>query len=86
MTRLSHLTNAVREILLAHWDPIGIRDIPAAADEYDEYAPPIARMLAGGTSVAELSSHLLEIETDVLGLKGEPARAHQVAARLLSLA
>jgi len=85
MTRLNHLTNAAREILLVDWDPIGIRDIPQAADEYDEYVPRIAKMLSDGTSVAELSRHLLEIETDALGLKGDPARAQQVAARLLTI-
>jgi hypothetical protein len=85
MARLNDLTNAVREVLLTQWDPIGVHGIPEAADEYDEYAPPVARMLADGTSVAELSSYLLRIETDTLGLKGDPTRARQVAERLLNI-
>jgi hypothetical protein len=85
MARLDNLTNAVRDILLVEWDPIGIRDVPQAADEYDAYAPPIARMLADGTSVAELSRYLLEIETDALGLNGDPARAKHVADRLIDI-
>lgn len=86
MTRLNTLTDAVREVLLVDWDPIGVNDVPQAADEYEEYAPPIARMLSDGTSIAELSRHLLEIETDVLGLEGDPARAERVAASLLIIA
>jgi hypothetical protein len=85
MAGLIDLTNAVREILLADWDPIGVGDVPQAADEYDDYALRIARMLAGGTSVAELSGYLLEIETDTLGLKGDPARATRAAERLLNI-
>jgi hypothetical protein len=85
MARLDDVTNAVRDVLLVEWDPIGIRDVPQAADEYDGYAPPIVRMLAIGTSAAELSGYLLEIETDALGLEGDSARARQVAERLLSI-
>jgi len=70
---------------LNEWDPIGIRDVPQAKDEYDDYAAPIARLLVEGTSVAELSRYLLEIERDTLGLRGDPARASEVATKLLSL-
>jgi hypothetical protein len=82
MARLSDPTDAVRAILLADWDPIGIRDVPQAADEYDEYAPPIAKMLADEASIVELSRYLLEIETETLGLKGDPVRARRVAEAL----
>jgi hypothetical protein len=85
MTTLDRLTNAAKEVLLVEWDPIGIQDVPQAADEYDEYALRVARMLSDGTSVAELSRHLLEIETDVLGLKGDLARVQRVAAKLLTI-
>ena len=85
VTRLNQLTNATREILLVYWDPIRVGDVPKVADEYDAYTLPIVRMVADGTSVAELSRYLLEIETDRLGLKGDPDRARLVAAKLLSL-
>ncbi len=86
MTRLDQLTDAVEKILLAHWDPIGVGDVRQAADEYDEYALYVARMLAKGSSHAELSRYLLEIERATLGLKGDPARARRVAAKLLTIA
>lgn len=28
----------VQQILMADWDPIGVKDCPEAADEYDSYA------------------------------------------------
>jgi len=28
---------AIRAALMQHWDPIGVADIPEAADEYDSY-------------------------------------------------
>ena len=37
--------DGIRRLLMTEWDPIGVRDIPEAAGEYDSYAPPIARML-----------------------------------------
>ena len=72
---LGRIFASVRDTLLNEWDPIGIRDVPQAKDEYDDYAAPIARLLVEGTSVAELSRYLLEIERDTLGLRGDPARA-----------
>lgn len=37
--------NIIREILLQHWDPIGVGDAPDAVDEYDHYAIKILQML-----------------------------------------
>lgn len=31
----------VRIVLLWAWDPIGVRGIPEAVDEYDSYAPAV---------------------------------------------
>jgi hypothetical protein len=84
MARLS-LNAKVRGVLLSQWDPIGVRDVPQAADEYDGYAAHVANMLAEGTTVGELSSYLLEIEQDALGLRGDSARANEVANKLLNL-
>ena len=86
MTRLNRLTDAVREILLVHWDPIGIQDVPQAQDEYDAYLPPLARMIIDGASVAEISHYLLQVEADMLNRKGNPERARRVAERLLNVA
>lgn len=76
----------VRVILLKDWDPIGVADVAQAADEYDSYAPPIARMIAAGRSISELTEHLVGIEVDMMGLGGDHDRARAVAVKLLCLA
>lgn len=75
----------VRTILLEQWDPIGIRDVPAARDEYDRYAPGIVRSLRGRTTVAGMAAQLLEIETEQMGLAADRERAERVARTLLRL-
>ena len=85
MAEPTNLMSRVRQVLLADWDPIGIRDVPQARDEYDGYAATIVRMLAGGASRAELSDRLVEMEVDSMGLKGDYERAQVVAAKLWSL-
>jgi hypothetical protein len=85
MRNVTELVEQIRTVLLKDWDPIGIRNVPRAVDEYDEYAPPIARMLVAGTSAAELSDHLLGVERDTFGLTGDPDRARRAAAKLLNI-
>jgi len=80
------LEGRVREILLQSWDPIGVAGVGAAQDEYDQYVKPITVLLTTGTSVDELSSYLAEIETDRMGLKGDPPRAQYVAMKLREIA
>lgn len=43
-----NLTNAISAILLTMWDPIGIADVPVAADEYDHYVVPLLGRLRAG--------------------------------------
>jgi hypothetical protein len=48
----------VRSILMSSWDPIGVRDIPEAFDEYDSYAWDITHMLARKTDASEICDYL----------------------------
>lgn len=80
------LVESVRTILLNNWDPIGVAGVREAADEYDIYAAPIARMIVAGASISELARHLVEIEIDAMGLEGNQDRVHIVATKLLGLA
>lgn len=82
---LASLSRDVREILLADWNPIGIRDVPQARDEYDAYVLPIAHILASGTTVTELADHLLDFEKDAFGLGGNYDRANRAALLLLRI-
>ena len=59
----------VREILMRHWDPIGVAGIPEAYDEYDVYANKACVMLMDERAPAEaISAYLFEIATKLMGL------------------
>lgn len=64
----------LRRILMEEWDPIGVADIPEAADEYDSYLGQIARRLREGASADEVAAFLHEVETVTMGL-GSSAEA-----------
>lgn len=80
------MLGAVRTILMKDWDPIQINDVPLVADEYDRYVPQIIHLLQTGVSAPALSEHLLQIETQKMGLGGDRGRALRVAETLTSLA
>jgi len=79
------LHDKIRAILLAEWDPIGIRDVAQADDEYDPYIAALATMVRARISVAELANYLLQIETASMGLPGNKERAQSVAEALRNL-
>lgn len=76
------LRDKVHEILLKTWDPIGVGDVSAAVDEYDEYIVIVVRLLRENVSEQALADHLLDIELNRIGTSGDPERA-KVAAQLL---
>jgi hypothetical protein len=82
MAQIDRFHERVSSILLKDWDPIGVHDVPAARDEYDQYVGSIADMLAAGTSASDLSRHLIEIEIGTMGLRGDRDRARRVAESL----
>jgi hypothetical protein len=59
---------AVRRILMAEWDPIGVDGIPEAADEYDSYVGVVGQMLRDGTTDEELARYLADIRENYMGL------------------
>ena len=57
------------------WDPIGVKDTPQAADEYDNYIDGVRELLRHRAADGELSEYLIRIETERMGLSdasGEP--------------
>jgi hypothetical protein len=76
---------AIREILLHDWDPIGVRDIAEAQDEYDSYIPGIYGGLIHRISEHELIEHLWQIEAQQMGLAVNRRKTEQAARKLLLL-
>lgn len=59
----------VRAVLMEHWDPIGVRGIPAASDEYDRYVGEVYVMLMDHrASEGEIEQYLYDTATDYMGL------------------
>lgn len=62
----------IRKILLEEWDPIGIKEIDEAQDEYDFYIPDILKMIGDGQSANDLASYLMFVEKERMGLEPAP--------------
>lgn len=77
---------SIRKILLTEWDPIGVRDVAAAQDEYDAYVDAIAAALVADASIDELATHLLRIEGKFLETPPNQERARRVAEILHAIA
>ena len=75
----------IRQILLNDWDPIGIREVPEAQDEYDSYVGGVYRLLADGASAVEVAAHLARIEGETMGLPSSADRHLPVATKLCGL-
>ena len=64
------IQRAIGEILLRHWDPIGIKDVPEARSEYESYVGAVYRLLASNASDRAIAEHLSSVEAQELGLPG----------------
>ncbi|SRR5713101_1547601 len=86
LTRAREIQNAIGQILLREWDPIGVRDEPHAQDEYDDYIGGVYRLLASGATPHALAEHLADVESELMGFD-QPSQRDllPVAERLCSL-
>lgn len=82
---MNTLETKVKTVLLKEWDPLGVKDIPEAQDEYDAYVLGICRMLRAGQPNSEIFSHLRWIETERIGLDGDKRHTYWIAMKLLGL-
>jgi hypothetical protein len=82
--RAKQYHTAIRTILLAEWDPIGVSHIAEAQDEYDSYVGGVYKLLITHANRHELFFHL-QIETEHMGLSGDPQQTQAVVDRLLKL-
>ena len=49
----------IRGFLMSTWDPIGVSDVPEAADEYDMYIGDICGLLKRHATAAEITRYLV---------------------------
>jgi hypothetical protein len=76
---------AIREVLMREWDPIGVADIPEAADEYDSYIGEVYGLLVGREPLHKMVDFLWWVETQHMGLAGNRRKTEVVAERLQRL-
>lgn len=67
------------------WDPIGVRGIEQAKDEYDSYALPVLGMLEISAVDEQIADYLTEVERDWMGLDPNPDKNADIAAMLREL-
>ena len=71
----------IQRILMNEWDPIGVRDIPEAADEYDSYLGDVYRLVVQSASASKIAEYLRYVEVEQMGMidaKGAPLLAESV--------
>src|SRR5262249_41384290 len=82
--KATQIQSVIRDSLMKHWDPIGVKDIPEARDEYDSYVWPVYRLLACGATDEDVIEYLYKTETETMGLSNFGRRSHlkKVVAKL----
>jgi len=83
--RAKRYHNAIKQILLQEWDPIGVKGVPEAQDEYDSYVWGVYSRLIRQASEQELFDYLWEMETDDMGLYGDASRTQAIVEKLMAL-
>ena len=69
----------MRDLIMRQWDPIGVKKIPEAADEYDGYVAELLELVSLHTSAQALFEHLWRIETEYMGLPGKEGATRRFA-------
>lgn len=80
------LHKAVHDSVLNDWDPIGIRNIPEAQDEYNSYVPRICDLLKLPNCRSDLVSYLWWLATEHMGLSGNRQATEDFADKLIQIA
>jgi hypothetical protein len=78
--RIQEIQTKIRRVLMDEWDPIGVNDVPEAADEYDRYIGGIYGLIQRNASERDISEHLRSLEIDEMGMvdaQGLPLLADQ---------
>ena len=84
--QLQEIESAIRRVLMAKWDPIGVSDEPEAANEYDSYIWGVYGLLKRGASDEEIAEHLLSIETESMGFIDRDGKPFVTVQALLPVA
>jgi hypothetical protein len=77
---------AIRQVLLADWDPSNAARFEAASGEYDGYIPPLVELIRSNADEDAVVDYLFDREREILCFPGlGKQRLRRVAQRLLAL-
>jgi hypothetical protein len=84
--QVAEIHRQIERVLLREWDPIGLKDVPEAQDEYRGYCRGVYDVAVQTRSARAVSEHLLKIEQEVIGLSFRSADTLvAVAQKILDL-
>ena len=78
----------IRAVLMREWDPIGVKNVPEAAGEYDAYAAGVYSMMATKrASAASVAASLTDVAVNRMGMTRlrESEHSKRVALILVGL-
>jgi hypothetical protein len=79
----------IRQVLMEHWDPIGVRDTPEASGEYDRYVGEVYVLLMDHRASEDvINAYLFATTTEYMGLSPSEflaAASEKTAAILVAL-
>jgi hypothetical protein len=79
------LYKIIDEILWKDWDPIGVNEYDEEArDEYQSYLPQIFKLKIDNAGKELIAQHLLNIETESMGLSGNIENCRIVAEKIIA--
>jgi hypothetical protein len=83
--RAKRFHEQIRKALMNDWDPIGVKGISGAEDEYDGYVPTIYKMLIQSKTEEEIFDYLWWVETEHMGLFGNRQATEAFAGLLMGM-
>ena len=78
------LYRRVDEVLTYVWDPIGVREVPQARDEYRSYLPQVFKRVLGASDPSSIAEYLLKVEGESMGFAPKDA-SRKEAVRIAKL-
>ena len=77
------LYKLIDHLMLSEWDPCCTDGAPEARDEYYSYLPQVFRLAMNDASPDEIAQHLLFIEDEYMGCKGDKKLCLSVAQKIV---
>ncbi|WP_213993554.1 hypothetical protein [Sodalis sp. dw_96] len=82
MKKNENFSQQVKTILLNDWDPIGIKDLPEANDEYDDYVFTVCEMISEGKHESDFYDFLFWVESERICLHVNTEHIKSIAEKL----